>query len=132
MFGLFPVGYMVSSVPYGHVERVGCGTVINVKHLVAGACLALMTLFVLTTPGRMLFGGNLYDASWSLTATVVFLFCSTGSVMSFVTARVVGMFFSAGDGRMAIRTRGHELSQVRETARRVNSLIIWGEPGRSL
>ncbi len=132
IFALIPAGYVISSAPYSHVQRLDCGTLISTRRLTVGAALALAALLSLTEPGRLMFGGGFYNSDLTVTGVLFFLLLAAGAAICFITARKVGMFFSAGEGLVAIRSRGHELPTVRDTAHKVVSLLRSHEPQRSL
>ncbi len=122
LFGFFPVGYSVAQAPHSRIDYIASGSRIRGPRVMLGAFAVVISLFLLLSGGLAEFGG---------VELLMALFLAGVGVVLIVTARVIGVFVTAGDGVLGAVGRGHELDAMRQTADRMTRLLLASEQPRT-
>ena len=121
IFGLFPVGYSIAQAPHSRIDHIASGSRVRGPRVAIGVVLILMSLFLMLT------GGLATSGSFGF---LMMLFAVVAGAVLIATARVIGVFVTAGDGVLGAVGRGHELDAMRQSADRMTRLLLATEPPR--
>ncbi|MEI2775072.1 MAG: hypothetical protein V9G19_03685 [Tetrasphaera sp.] len=127
IFGIFPLGYVVSSAPHSSVEQITSGMHLRSRNILIG-CSALLVMCYLLK--------EVWTYHWYGMTQATPLLISLGALVVGVgfllTGKRVGITIHTGGSAMFALARGNQLRDVQASAHVVNRLLLEVEQSRGL